>query len=45
MTATRRPTGDRGSKILAPLSAEGARGVAIAVMSTVVVLGLLVLAI
>ena len=30
------PTGDRGSKILAPLRAEGARGVWIAVVSTVV---------
>jgi polar amino acid transport system permease protein len=39
------PTGDRGSKILAPLRAEGARGVAIAVASTVVfvtVVGLVV---
>jgi polar amino acid transport system permease protein len=35
------PTGDRGSKILAPLKAEGARGVAIAVVSTVVVFGLI----
>ncbi|MEX2421011.1 MAG: amino acid ABC transporter permease, partial [Actinomycetota bacterium] len=32
----RLPSGDRGSKILAPLRAEGARGVAIAVASTVV---------
>ena len=30
------PTGDRGSKILAPLRGEGARGVWIAVVSTVV---------
>ncbi len=30
------PEGDRGSRILAPLRAEGARGVAIAVASTVV---------
>jgi polar amino acid transport system permease protein len=30
------PTGDRGSRILGPLRAEGARGVAIAVLSTVV---------
>jgi polar amino acid transport system permease protein len=30
------PTGERGSKILAPLRAEGARGVWIAVVSTVV---------
>jgi polar amino acid transport system permease protein len=39
------PTGDRGSKILAPLRSEGARGVAIAVASTVVfvtVVGLVV---
>jgi polar amino acid transport system permease protein len=35
------PTGDRGSKILGPLKAEGARGVTIAVVSTVVVFGLL----
>ena len=35
------PGGDRGSKILAPLRAEGARGVTIAVVSTVVVFALL----
>jgi len=39
------PQGDRGSKILAPLKAEGARGVTIAVVSTVVVFGLLTFAI
>ena len=39
------PGGDRGSKILAPLKAEGARGVTIAVVSTVVVFGVLVFAI
>jgi polar amino acid transport system permease protein len=39
------PTGDRGSKILAPLKAEGARGVAIAVVSTVVVFGTIVFAV
>ena len=39
------PTGDRGSKILAPLKSEGARGVTIAVVSTVVVFGLLTFAI
>jgi polar amino acid transport system permease protein len=39
------PSGDRGSKILAPLKTEGARGVTIAVVSTVVVFGLLVFAI
>jgi len=39
------PTGDRGSKILAPLKTEGARGVTIAVVSTVMVFGLLVFAI
>ena len=39
------PSGDRGSKILAPLKAEGARGVTIAVVSTVVVFGLLAFAI
>jgi polar amino acid transport system permease protein len=36
------PTGDRGSRILAPLKAEGARGVAIAVVSTVVFFTVLV---
>jgi polar amino acid transport system permease protein len=35
------PTGDRGSKILGPLKAEGVRGVTIAVVSTIVVFGLL----
>ena len=39
------PSGDRRSKILAPLRAEGARGVAIAVVSTVVVFGILVFAV
>jgi polar amino acid transport system permease protein len=39
------PTGDRGSKILGPLKAEGARGVTIAIVSTVVVFGLLALAV
>jgi polar amino acid transport system permease protein len=39
------PSGDRGSKILAPLKTEGARGVTIAVVSTVVVFGLLAVAI
>lgn len=38
----RLPSGDRGSKILAPLRAEGARGVAIAVASTVVFFTVLV---
>ena len=37
----RLPEGRPTSRILAPLRAEGARGVALAVMSTVVVLGLL----
>ena len=39
------PTGDRGSKILAPLKTEGARGVTIAVVSTVLVFAVLVIAI
>jgi polar amino acid transport system permease protein len=39
------PTGDRGSKILAPLKAEGSRGVAIAVVSTIVVFGVIAFAI
>ena len=39
------PTGDRGSKILAPLEAEGARGVTIAVVSTVLVFGLIAFAV
>jgi polar amino acid transport system permease protein len=33
------PTGDRGSKILGSLRAEGARGVTIAIVSTIVVFG------
>ncbi len=37
------PSGDRGSKILAPLRAEGARGVAVAVASTVVFFTVLVI--
>ena len=36
-------SGDRRSKILAPLRAEGARGVLVAVISTVVVFTLIVL--
>jgi polar amino acid transport system permease protein len=39
------PTGGRGSKILAPLRAEGARGVWIAVVSTFVVFTVLIVAI
>ncbi len=39
------PSGDRGSKILAPLKGEGARGVTIALVSSVVVFGLLAFAI
>jgi polar amino acid transport system permease protein len=39
------PPGDRGSKILAPLRTEGARGVAIAVLSTVVFFGIIVVAV
>ena len=39
------PPGDRGSKILAPLRTEGARGVAIAVVSTVVFFGIIVVAV
>lgn len=39
------PGGDRGSRIVAPLRAEGARGVAIAVVSTVVFLTLIALAV
>jgi polar amino acid transport system permease protein len=38
-------SGDRRSKILAPLRAEGARGVLVAVISTVVVFTLIVLAV
>jgi len=37
------PEGDRGSKILGPLRAEGARGVVIAVVSTLVFFSVLVL--
>jgi polar amino acid transport system permease protein len=39
------PPGDRGSKILAPLRTEGARGVVIAVVSTVVFFGIIVVAV
>jgi polar amino acid transport system permease protein len=39
------PEGDRRSKILAPLRTEGARGVAIAVASTVLFFGLIVVAV
>jgi polar amino acid transport system permease protein len=39
------PTGDRGSRILAPLRAEGARGVTIAVLSTVVFFAVVVVAV
>ncbi|MEX2204449.1 MAG: amino acid ABC transporter permease [Actinomycetota bacterium] len=39
------PTGNRGSRILEPLRREGARGVAIAVVSTVVFLTLLAVAV
>jgi polar amino acid transport system permease protein len=39
------PSGNRGSKILAPLKTEGTRGVAIAIGSTVVVFGLIAFAI
>ena len=41
----RLPEGQRTSRILGPLRAEGARGVAIALISTVVVLALIVWAI
>jgi polar amino acid transport system permease protein len=41
----RLPEGDRSSKILGPLRAEGARGVLIATLSTFVVLGVIVYAI
>jgi polar amino acid transport system permease protein len=37
------PEGDRSSKVLSPLRAEGARGVAIALISTVLVIGIVVL--
>jgi polar amino acid transport system permease protein len=39
------PTGDRGSRILAPLRAEGAPGVAIAVISTVVFFAVVIVAV
>ena len=39
------PTGDRGSRILGPLRAEGARGVTIAVLSTVVFFAVVVVAV
>jgi polar amino acid transport system permease protein len=39
------PGGDRGSRILAPLRVEGARGVWIAVVSTVVVFGAIAVAV
>src|SRR5688572_18641475 len=39
------PTGDRGSRILAPLRAEGARGVAIALLSTVVFFTIVIVAV
>jgi polar amino acid transport system permease protein len=39
------PTGNRGSRILEPLRREGARGVAIAVVSTLVLLTLLTVAV
>jgi polar amino acid transport system permease protein len=39
------PSGDRGSRILAPLRVEGARGVAIAVVSTLVFFTVLVVAV
>jgi polar amino acid transport system permease protein len=41
----RLPGGDRGSRILAPLRVEGARGVAIAVVSTVVFFTVLIVAV
>jgi len=41
----RLPAGERGSRILAPLRVEGARGVAIAVVSTVVFFTLVVFAV
>ncbi len=40
-----RPTGDRGSRILGAFRAEGAKGVSIAVASTIVVIGLVVFAV
>jgi polar amino acid transport system permease protein len=39
------PTGDRGSRILAPLRAEGARGVAIALLSTIVFFTIVIVAV
>jgi polar amino acid transport system permease protein len=39
----RMPEGDRSSKVLSPLRAEGAKGVAIALISTVLVIGIVVL--
>ena len=39
------PTGDRGSRILGPLRAEGARGVTIAVLSTAVFFAVVVVAV
>ena len=39
------PEGDRRSRILAPLRTEGARGVAVAVVSTVVFFGIIVVAV
>jgi polar amino acid transport system permease protein len=39
------PTGDRGSRILAPLRAEGARGVTIAVLSTVIFFTVVIVAV
>ena len=41
----RTPEGDRASRILGPLRAEGGRGVLIATISTVVVIGLVVFAV
>jgi polar amino acid transport system permease protein len=39
------PAGDRGSRILAPLRAEGGRGVAIAILSTVVFFTVVIVAV
>jgi polar amino acid transport system permease protein len=41
----RLPTGDRGSRILAPLRVEGARGVTIAIVSTVVFFSVVIVAV
>jgi polar amino acid transport system permease protein len=41
----RLPTGDRGSRILAPLRVEGARGVAIAIVSTAVFFTVVIVAV